>query len=178
MGKRVGDVSLYIRNGNDYTKRWELEYRDMEKGMKFYFSISSMLLSMECRIYRWISSSTVLQKVWNEKQDNLIIIFPLRREKQFKHKNYSNRSESLDMMYSHNIFTLITKPTIVTKGTVRIDDNILQQIVTDSKHLHETLRTSISTHHAVFYIPGIASKSSLCDIEPLLGITCVELIYS
>ena len=77
-------------------------------------------------------------------------------------------SSFLDMLYSNNVFPLITKPTRVTQTTATLIDHVLtNNFDVWGKHRQGILCTDISDHYAVFHING----NTMCKSKDCLSPT-------
>ena len=88
----------------------------------------------------------------------------------FKHDVHRPTSEFLDIIYSYNVYPLVTKPTRVTASSATLIDHILSNNIDVSYgHAQGILCTSISDHFAVFHIAGNMSTSKLTQpVSPKL----------
>ena len=73
----------------------------------------------------------------------------------FKIEEHRQTSNYLDIMYSHSLFPLITKPTRVTGNSATLIDHIFtNNFGTNVTHTQGILCTTICYHYAVFHIAG------------------------
>ena len=82
----------------------------------------------------------------------------------FKCESHKPTSTALDILYSHNVFPLITKPTRATENTATLIDHILtNNLDIASEHEQGILCTAISDHYAIFHIAGNISHGNIKD---------------
>ena len=73
----------------------------------------------------------------------------------FKHDVHKPTLAMLDIIYAHNLFPLITKPSRVSETTATLIDHIVtNNIDIASHHLQGIHCTDISNHYAIFHIAG------------------------
>ena len=66
---------------------------------------------------------------------------------------HNSTSSLLDVMYSYNVFPVITKPTSVTESSATLIDHILTyDFDIDASHHQGILCSSISDHYAFFML--------------------------
>ena len=70
-----------------------------------------------------------------------------------KIEEHGPTSSFIDILYSYNVFPLITKPTRVTPSSATLIDHILtNNLDVESRHKQGILCTDISDHYAIFHI--------------------------
>ena len=70
-----------------------------------------------------------------------------------KTKEHTLSSDFLDLLYSYNLFPLISKPTRVTTTTATLIDNIFTNDFKDTHNHHQgILYNDISDHFPIFHI--------------------------
>ena len=161
-GKRGGGVSLFINENLIVKMRHDLD------NMTEYIEAKFVEISKENSglqkdaiigiIYRPPNQDV---SVFNEKLNE--ILSSIKNEKKLTYlmgdfninildtKNHIPSSEFLDIVYSHTMFPLITKPTRITSDTSTIIDNIFHNDITMNS-LNGILYTNISDHMPVFSI--------------------------
>ena len=78
-----------------------------------------------------------------------------------KHEEHRLIKEFLDLIYSYNVFPLISKPTRITSNTATLIDHILtNNFQYHSKHFQGILCSSISDHNAIFHLIRYCKKGS------------------
>ena len=162
--RKGGGVTLAVKNGIPYNMRADLEYFDTEmEGLfieidKHVFDITSDLVIGI--IYRMPNSSI---DIFNDRlNDTLNIIHRERKICSFlgdlnidllKYEEHRPTSEFLDLIYSYNVFPLISKQTRITLNTATLIDHILiNNFQYHSKHFQGILCSSISDHYAIFHL--------------------------
>ena len=171
--KRGGGVSLLIRNHIPFILRNDLAYFDSEMESVFieidksvFQSNANIIIGL---VYRMPDSSV---DVFNErladisnyvqKENKLFYLLGDLNIDLFKHDVHGPTSESLDTIYSYNVYPLITKPTRVTTSSATLIDHILSNnIDIPYGHTQGILCTSMSDHFAIFHIAGNMSTSKL-----------------
>ena len=84
------------------------------------------------------------------------------------YKNNQSTATFVDMLYSFNVFPLITKPTRITNETATLIDHILtNNFDVNSKHTQGILCTSMSDHYAIFHVAGNVDATT-DDDTPLI----------
>ena len=74
-----------------------------------------------------------------------------------------------DVLYSYNVFPLITKPTRVTEKTATLIDHIwTNNFDVDTHHIQGILCTSMTDHYALFHIAGNTSNDNAPKGLPLM----------
>ena len=164
--KRGGGVSLYLDENITYRIRDDLDYFDSELEMivveidkDVFKTNSNVIMGL---IYR-IPNTPI--EVFNDRIAD--ILNTAEREQKicyfmgdlnidlFKTEEHRHTSDFLDIMYSHSLFPLITKPTRVTGNSATLIDHIFtNNFETNVTHTQGILCTSISDHYAVFHIAG------------------------
>ena len=85
-----------------------------------------------------------------------------------KHSEHSLTSECLDILYSHSVYPVITKPIRITKNSTTLIDHILtDNIDIDSDHIQGILCCSISDHYGIFHVTG-ASCVNATEENPIM----------
>ena len=81
---------------------------------------------------------------------------------------HKHTSDFLDMIYSHGVFPLITKPTRVTETSATLIDHILtNNFDIHSQHKQGILCTSISDHYSIFHIAANSQRvAGRIDSQP------------
>ena len=153
--RRGGGVSLHIRDGISYIRRNDLEYFDNE--------LESIFIEIDKNT--WMTNSNVIIVVTYRMPDLPVEIFyerisdilnTIQRENilfnwRSEHSRYM--SFLIDVLYSNNVFPLITKPTRVTNKSATLIDHILtNNFDVNARHVQGILCNSILHHYAVFHI--------------------------
>ena len=74
-----------------------------------------------------------------------------------KHEEHRPTSALLDILYSYNMYPLISKPTRVNTNSATLIDHILtNNFDVQCKHIQGILCNSITEHYAVFHITNIS----------------------
>ena len=174
--RRGGGVSLYIRHEIPFTIRHDVDCFDSEMESIFieidrhiFQTPSNIVIGL---IYRMPDASV---DIFNERITDILNI--INREKKiiyligdlnidlFKCESHKPTSAVLDILYSHNVFPLITKLTRVTEKTATLIDHILtNNLDVASEHEQGILCTDISDHYAIFHIAGNISHDNLKDL--------------
>ena len=85
-----------------------------------------------------------------------------------KHEEHTPTSAFLDLLYSYNVFPLISKPTRITTDTATLIDHILTNNFQHySKHIQGILCTSISDHYAIFHLTN-SNKNKESDLPEVM----------
>ena len=162
--RRGGGVSHHIRDGISHIKRNELEYFDNDLESIFigidnntFMTNSNIIIAVT---YRMPNSSV---EIFNERISD--ILNAIQREKKIfyligdlnidflKSDAHISTNSLIDVLYSNNVFPLITKPTRVTNKFATLIDHILtNNFDMNSRHFQGILCNSISDHYAVFHI--------------------------
>ena len=86
-----------------------------------------------------------------------------------KHEEHRSTSVFLDILYSDNVYQLISKPTRVTTSSATLIDHILtNNSDVQCKHKQGILCNSIADHYAVFHITnnsGAILEQSNCVLK-------------
>ena len=164
--KRGGGVSLYLDENITYHMRKDLEHFDSEMESivveidKEVFKTNSNVIIV--LIYRIPNTSVEIfndriADILNtaEKEQKICYFMGDLNIDLFKTEEHRQTSNFLDIMYSHSLFPLITKPTRVTGNSATLIDHIFtNNFETNVTHTQGILCTSISDHYAVFHIAG------------------------
>ena len=68
---------------------------------------------------------------------------------------HKSTNSLLDVLYSYNVFPVITKPTRVTETSATLIDHILtNNFDINASHIQGILCSSISDHYAIFHVAG------------------------
>ena len=134
--RKGGGVTLAVKNGIPYKMRADLEYFDTEMEWLFieidkhvFDTTSDLVIGI---IYRMPNSSI---DIFNDRLNDILnIIYRERKICYFlgdlnidllKYEEHRPTSEFLDLIYSYNVFPLISKPTRITSNTATLIDHIL-----------------------------------------------------
>ena len=165
-----GGVSLCIYNTVKFTRRLDLEYFDAEME-SIFIEIDSSIFNTKSNviiglIYRMPDSSV---EIFIERMDTILNV--IHKEKKIcyflgdlnlcflKCDTHKHTSDFLDMIYTHGVFPLITKPTRVTETSATLIDHILtNNFDIHSHHVQGILCTSISDHYSIFHIATNAQR--------------------
>ena len=137
MTEKCGGVTLKIREDFTYFRRGDLEHFDSELESIFievdktiFNTVSNVVIAV---IYRIPDSS--VDDVFNEhindilnviqKENKLIHVMGDLNIDLLKSDAHKSTSSLLDVLYSYNVFPVITKPTRVTESTATSIDHIL-----------------------------------------------------
>ena len=162
--RRGGGVSLHIRDGISYIRRNELEYFDNELESIFieidkntFMTNSNVIIA----VTYWMPDLSV--EIFNERIT--AILNTIQREKKIfysigdlnidflKSDAHISTNSLIDVLYSNNVFPLITKPTRLTNKSATLIDHILtNNFDVNARHFQGILCNSISDHYAVFHI--------------------------
>ena len=86
-----------------------------------------------------------------------------------KSDDHKSTGALLDVLYSYNVFPLITKPTRVTEKTATLIDHIwTNNFDVDTNHIQGILCTSMTDHYAIFHIAGNISHDNIVKDLPNL----------
>ena len=86
-----------------------------------------------------------------------------------KADDHKSTGALLDVLYSYNVFPLITKPTRVTEKTATLIDHIwTNNFDVDTHHIQGILCTSMTDHYAIFHIAGNTSNDNAPKGLPLM----------
>ena len=175
-----GCVTIAVRNGIVFKVRNYLEFFNSERESIFIevkkgtFGTSSNLVIGV--IYRMPVS---LVETFNDrKNDRLNIIQRERKICYFlgdlnldllKHEEHRPTSAFLDILYSYNVYPLISKPTrVYTNSTTLIDHILTNNFDIQCKHKQGILCNSITYHFVVFHITnnsGAIVEQSNCVLK-------------
>ena len=162
--RKGGGVTIAVRNGIAFKVRSDLEFFDSEMESVFIeveksiFGTSSNLVIGV--IYRMPDSSV---EIFNDRMNDWLNI--IQREKKIcyflgdlnldllRNEEHRPTSAFLDILYSYNVYPLISKPTRVTANSATLIDHILtNNFDVQCKHKQGILCNSITDHYAVFHI--------------------------
>ena len=178
-GKKGGGVSVYIHDKIPFIIREDLEYFDSEMEAVFieiekniFNTKSNILVGV---IYRMPNTSI---SIFNDRISGVLNIVHRERKVCYflwdlsidflKHSEHSLTSECLDILYSHSVFPMITKPTRITENSATLIDHILtDNINIDSDHIQGILCYSISDHYGIFHVTG-ASCVNAAEENPIM----------
>ena len=157
-------VSIAVRNGIAFKVRSDLEFFDSEMESVFIeveksiFGTSSNLVIGV--IYRMPDSSV---EIFNDRMNDWLNI--IQGEKKIcyflgdlnldllRNEEHRPTSAFLDILYSYNVYPLISKLTRVTANSATLIDHILtNNFDVQCKHKQGILCNSITDHYAVFHI--------------------------
>ena len=162
--RKGGGVTIAVRNGIAFKVRSDLEFFDSEMESviieveKSIFGTSSNLVIGV--IYTMPDSSV---EIFNDRMNDWLNI--IQRENKIcyflgdlnldllRHEEHRLLSAFLDILYSHNVYPLISKPTRVTANSATLIDHILtNNFDVQCKHKQVILCNSITDHYAIFHI--------------------------
>ena len=176
--KGGGGVSLYIREGIEYTVRKEINYQcsvietlfiEIRKGE--IGNSSDLIIGV---IYRPPNTDVHL---FNEYLSNILDMIKCEKKTSYLLGDYNLNlinadshaptQEFVDIMYSNSLFPSITKPTRVNTKSATLIDNIFgNDIMKNTDVFTGILYTDISDHFPIFYIDySNQSKSSIKHIK-------------
>ena len=188
--KRGGGLSLYVANGIDFMNRPDLEYFDSEMESLFIeaegsnFNLSSNIIIAV--IYRMPNTSldifndriaSILNTITRE--DKLCYFLGNLNIDLLKHENHNPTSGLLDIMYSYNMFPLITKPTRVTKDTATLIDHTFTNNFKTDQSMYKKYYAPV--YHIILLcsiLRVMEAKAPCVILNLLLGETCAMPIYS
>ena len=102
--------------------------------------------------YTWLNINTDILNTTEKEQKICYILGDLKIDL-FKTEEHPQTSNYWDILYSHSLFPLITKPTRVIGNSATLIDHIFAKIifsqVTDVTHTQGIICTSIADHYAV-----------------------------
>ena len=186
--KKGGGVALYVNDSIPYTVREDLEF--------FYTEMESLFIEIESKVFQ--TPSNIIIGIVYRMPDSSIDIFNDRVADILNVINKENKLFSMlgdlnidflkcdehrltplfiDILYSNNVFPLITKPTRGTQNTATLIDHILtNNFDTMGNHKQGILCTDISDHYAVAHVAGntknqvkdtivVGVKRDLCQIN-------------
>lgn len=159
-----GGVSLYIRDGIEYTIKKEMNHQnsvieslfiEISKGQ--IGNCSDLIIGV---IYRPPNTDI---KLFNEYMLNILEMIKNENKPSYllgdynlnliNAENHTLTQEFLDLMYSHALFPSITKPTRVTTTSATLIDNIFcNNVYNQSDIFTGILYTDVSDHFPVFHI--------------------------
>ena len=88
-----------------------------------------------------------------QKENKLIYVMGDLNIDLLKSDVHKSTSSLLDVLYSYNVFPVITKPTRVTESTATLIDHFLiNDFDIDASHHQGILRSSIADHYAIFHV--------------------------
>ena len=162
--RKRGGVTLAIKNEIPYISRSDIEYFDSEMESLFieidkdvFGTSSNIVIGV---IYRMPDSSVdifsdrmndVLNTIQNERK--LCYILGDLNIDFLKHDEHRSTSTFLDVLYTYNVFPVISKPTRVTKNTATLIDHILtNNFDVSTNHTQGIICSDISDHYAIFHI--------------------------
>ena len=177
-GRKGGCVTLYINENISYIIRNDLEFFDSE--------MESLFIEVDSNVFQ--TSSNIIIGIVYRMPDSSIDIFNDRMTDILNKVNKDNKllymlgdlnidllkceehrltSSFVDILYSNNVFPLITKPTRVTQTTATLIDHVLtNNFDIWGKHRQGILCTDISDHYAVFHIAGNTMCKSKDSLSP------------
>ena len=136
--KRRGGVSLYIRHEIPFTIKQDVDCFDcelesicIEIHQNVFQTSSNVVIGL---IYRMPDASVeifteritdILNVIDREKK--MICLINVLNIDLFKCESHKPTSTALDILYSHSVFPLITKPTRVTENTATLIDHNFKQ---------------------------------------------------
>ena len=162
--RRGGGVALYLKKDLEFVVRSDLNFNN-EFSESVFVEIDKSIYNTEKNIiigtiYRVPNSdldifnkdlALILMKV--NKEGKLFYLMGDTNIDLLKSSDHSLTSEFLDLMYSHNMFPLITKPTRVTNDSATLIDNIFTNNLKNSvKHHQGIIYNDISDHFPVFHM--------------------------
>ena len=162
-GKRGGGISIFVNENISVTVRHDLSIMSS--------AIECLFIEISAK-YTNTRKDTVIGLLYRPpNQDVLVfsdkvkeILFTVEKEKKFIYlmgdfninlletENHSPSNEFLDVMYSHSLFPLITRPTRITSETCTLIDNIYYNDISNSNTLNGLFFNDISDHFPVFTI--------------------------
>ena len=157
-------MTLAVKNGIPYKMRADLEYFDTEMEGLFieidkhvFDTTSDLVIGI---IYRMPNSSI---DIFNDRLNDILNI--IHRERKIcnflgdlnidllKYQEHRPTSEFLDLIYSYNVFPLISTPTRINANTATLTDHILtNNFQYHSKHFQGILCSRIFDHYAIFHL--------------------------
>ena len=169
--EKGGGVTLFIRESVAYKCRGDLDIFDNQMETIFievekenFGLASNMVIGL---VYRIPDSSV---DSFNEQIAN--VLDTISREGKLcylmgdmnidllKHECHKPTSTYLDIMYSNNLFPVITKPTRITEKSATLIDHIFtNNFDHDCQHIQGILCTDISDHYPIFYIAKTTKPS-------------------
>ena len=164
--KKGGGVALYVKDSIPYIVREDLEFFDYEIESLF-IEIDSKVFQTPCNIiigivYRMPDSSIddfndrvadILNVI--NKENTLFYMLEDLNIELLKCDEHRLTSSFIDILYSNNVYPLITQPTRVTQNSATLIDHILtNNFDIIGNHKKGILCTDISDHYAVAHVAG------------------------
>ena len=161
--KTGGGVSMFIKEGIEYTKRTDL-YR-MSNIME------SLFIEIDRSVFK-CNNNIIIGVIYRPPDTDIDsfneclneIVSTLKTERKtcyilgdynvnlFNADSHGATQDFIDMMYSHSLFPTITKPTRITAHSATLIDNVFCNDALKEEALSGILYTDISDHLPVFYI--------------------------
>ena len=177
-GRKGGCVTLYINENIPCVIRNDLEFFDSEMESLFievdnnvFQTSSSIIIGI---VYRMPDSSIdifndrmtdIMNKV--NKENKLFYMLGDLNIDLLKYEEHRLTSSFVDILYSNNVFPLITKPTRVTQTTATLIDHVLtNNFDIWGKHRQGILCTDMTDHYAVFHVAGNTMSKSKDYLSP------------
>ena len=177
-GRKGGGVTLYINENIPCVIRNDLEFFDSEMESLFievdnnvFQTSSSIIIGI---VYRMPDSSIdifndrmtdIMNKV--NKENKLFYMLGDLNIDLLKYEEHRLTSSFVDILYSNNVFPLITKPTRVTQTTATLIDHVLtNNFDIWGKHRQGILCTDMTDHYAVFHVAGNTMSKSKDYLSP------------
>ena len=160
----TGGVSLAVWNNIPFKNRTDIEFFDSEMESLFieidkevFGTPSNVVIGV---IYRMPHFSV---DVFSDRINDILNILQHERKLCYfladlnidflKYDEHRPTSTFLDVLYSYNVFPVITKPTRVTENTATLIDHILtNNFDISTNHKQGILCCDISDHYAIFHI--------------------------
>ena len=165
--RKGGGVTLQVREGLPYIRRSDLEHFDSELESIFIEVDKTILNTMSnvviAVVYRMPDSSV---DVFNEritdimnhviqKENKMIYVMGDLNIDFLKSDVHKSTNSLIDVLYSYNVFPVITKPSRVTETSATLIDHILtNNFDINASHIQGILCSSISDHYAIFHVAG------------------------
>ena len=164
--RKGGGVTLQVREGLPYIRRSDLEHFDSELESIFIEVDKTILNTMSnvviAVVYRMPDSSV---DVFNEritdimnvmqKENKMVYVMSDLNIDFLKSDVHKSTNSLLDVLYSYNVFPVITKPTRVTETSATLIDHILtNNFDINASHIQGILYSSISDHYVIFHVAG------------------------
>ena len=163
-------MALYVNDSIPYTVKEDLEF--------FYNEMESLFIEIDSKVFQ--TPSNIIIGIVYRMPDSSIDIFNDRVADISNITNKENKlfymlgdlnidflkcdehrltSSFIDILYSNDVFPLITKPTSVTQNTATLIDHILtNNFDIMGYHKQGILCTDISDHYAVAHVAGNTKK--------------------